>query len=144
GERRHGLRAVGVELQAAQQERSRIGVLLAVVQRETERDEGERSIGLDALGGLQRIDGRRHVADLHQRDAEQVLVLRHGRADARQRIERRDGGQRQLDAERELRERAQHLLRVRRERERTLKRLDRSEEHTSELQSPYDLVCRLL
>src|SRR5207248_6265398 len=28
--------------------------------------------------------------------------------------------------------------------EQQLARLDRSEEHTSELQSPYDLVCRLL
>src|SRR5207248_10592205 len=27
---------------------------------------------------------------------------------------------------------------------RALRRIDRSEEHTSELQSPYDLVCRLL
>ena len=99
--------------------RLRLGELLAAVQREAERGERQRPVPVRSDRRACRASvARTHVAGRHQRDAEQVVVLRDVGTHAGQGVERAGRRHGQPGAERDLRERAQHFFRVRRQRAR--------------------------
>src|SRR5207248_10596895 len=85
----------------------------------------------DALP-ISRAAGRRGGSD-HQPGARESRALAHARASHRRAVVRPAHGE--AVVQRQARFLAPGLR---------LREIERSEEHTSELQSPYDLVCRLL
>ena len=112
------------QVEAAKQKRSRFGVQLTVVERKPQSEERQRVVRLEPLGRLERVDGHRHIADLHQRDTKQVVILRDTGAQARQPLETDDRGERCVRSERNLSEGAQHVLGVRCDRPRFTERFE--------------------
>ena len=124
--RGQGVDVFRLEIERVHERTLRIGVLLAIVLGEAERHQRQRPFGLEPIRLLQRFDRRGHVAALHQRDAEQVVILRDGRAHARQGIERRDRGREHPRRERHLRERAEDFFGIGREDARAPQRFERA------------------
>ena len=126
GQRGERLDVVGVQLDAPRERSLRVRVGLLIVVHEPERDERQGTIGVERVRLLQRFHGPDDVPCGHECHAEQVVVLRDGGAEPRQRLEREDRLHGHARAERDLRERVEDVLRVRREHARLPERLERA------------------